>query len=63
MGNAGTDYGRFRTALNTGSYGLAVNLARDLPLVPLAEAIRLTCLAATKDPEHFDGMAVRSLPA
>ncbi len=35
----------------TGSYGLAVNLARELPHVDLADAIRLTALAAEKDPD------------
>ena len=61
MGNAGTASGRLRTALNTGSYGLAVNLARELPHVDLADAIRLTCLAASKDPDRFGGMALRCL--
>jgi hypothetical protein len=36
------------------------NLAKDLPQVDLADAIRLTCLAAEKDtPDRFDAMAVR----
>ncbi len=61
MSNAGTDYGRFRTALNTGSYGLARNIALDLPRVDLADAIRLTVLAAAKDPDHFDALALRCL--
>ncbi len=61
VGNAGTASGRLRTALNTGSYGLAVNLARELPHVDLADAIRLACLAATKDPDRFDAMALRCL--
>jgi hypothetical protein len=57
--NAGTASGRLRTALNTRSYGLAVNLARELPHVALADAIRLTCLAASKDSKRFDALAVR----
>jgi hypothetical protein len=61
MGNSGTISGRLRTALSTGSYGLAVNLARDLPHVDLADAIRLTALAAEKDPERFDALAVRCI--
>lgn len=61
MGNAGTDYGRFRTALRTGSYGLARNIARDLPHVDLSDAIRLTILSVDKDPDHFDALALRCL--
>ena len=59
MGNAGTDYGRFRTAHNSGSYGLARNIAADLPHVDLADAIRLTVLAVEKDPDQFDALAQR----
>jgi hypothetical protein len=29
------------------------------PTSPLADATRLTCLAASKDPERFDALAVR----
>jgi hypothetical protein len=61
VGDAGTNYGRFRTALRTGSYGLARNIARDLPHVDLADAIRLTILAVDKDPDHFDALALRCL--
>jgi hypothetical protein len=61
VGNAGTEYGRFRTALRTGSYGLARNIAADLPRVDLADAIRLTCLAAEKAPDDFDALALRCL--
>lgn len=61
MGNAGTDYGRFRTALRTGSYGLARNIALDIPQVDLADAIRLTILAIDKDPDHYDALALRCL--
>jgi hypothetical protein len=61
VGNAGSDYGRFRTALNTGSYGPARNLARDLPHVDLSDAIRLTILAADKDPDRYDALALRCL--
>jgi hypothetical protein len=61
VGNAGTDYGRIRTALRTGSYGLARNIARDLPHVDLSDAIRLTILAVDKDPERYDALALRCL--
>jgi len=61
VGNAGTNSGRFRTALNTGSYDLASNIARDLPYVELADAIRPTCLAARKDPARFEVLALRCL--
>ena len=36
-------------------------LARELPHATLADAIRLTCLAASKDPERFDALAIRCL--
>ena len=61
MGNAGTPSGRLRTAISTGSYGLALNIASELPRVELSDAIRLTALAAAKDPERFDALAVRVL--
>lgn len=61
MGNTGSRHGEFRTALRTGSYGLALNIARDLPHVSLADALGLTLLAARKSPERFDGMARRWL--
>jgi hypothetical protein len=61
VGTAGTNYGRFRTALNTGSYGLARNIAAGLPRVDLRDAIRLTLLAADRDNDHFDALALRCL--
>jgi hypothetical protein len=61
VGNAGSDYGRFRTALKTGSYGLARNIARDLPHVDLSDAIRLTILAIDNDPNRYDALALRCL--
>jgi hypothetical protein len=61
VANAGSDTGRLRTALNTGSYGLAKNIAAGLPHVPIADAIRLTVLAAQNDPKAFEPMARRCL--
>ncbi len=61
MGTSGTRHGEFRTALRTGSYSLALEIARDLPHISLADALRLTLLAARKSPQQFDGMARRWL--
>lgn len=61
MGNAGSPYGHFRTALRTGSYGLARNVALGLPHIGLSDALALTMLAAEKDPEGFEPMARRWL--
>jgi hypothetical protein len=58
MGNAGSDTGRLRTALKTGSYKLAVGIVRELPRISTADALELTLLAAKKDRERFDAMAV-----
>ena len=61
MGNAGSPYGDFQTALRTGSFELAVDVARTLPRLTLSDALRLTLLAAQKAPERFDDMARRWL--
>jgi hypothetical protein len=61
MGNAGTAYGNFRTAIKTGSYVLACQVASELPRVGLSEALQLTMLAAKKDPERYERMARRWL--
>jgi hypothetical protein len=61
VGNAGTASGQLRTPLSTGSYRLARNIAAELPHVEPVDAIRLTCLAASKDPDRFDGLAVRAI--
>ena len=59
MGEAGSDLARLRTALKTNSYRLAIGIARELPRVSLADALELTLLAAQKDPDRYDAMAVR----
>lgn len=59
MGNAGSVYGNFRTAIRTGSYTLACQVARELPRVGLREALQLTLLAAEKDPDRYERMARR----
>lgn len=61
MGNAGSPYGDFQTALRTGSFELAVDVARSLPRLTLSDALRLTLLAARKAPERYDEMARRWL--
>lgn len=48
-------------ALTARDYGLAARLARSLSFVSLRDALRLTVLAARKDPEHYDAMAKRWL--
>jgi hypothetical protein len=61
MGNAGSQSGELNTALSTGSYVLATRIAKELPRVDLSDAVRLTILAAAKDPERFDALAQRCL--
>jgi hypothetical protein len=61
MGTAGSPYGEFQTALRTGSFGLACNIARSLPRISLADALRLTLLAAHKEPHSYQPMARRWL--
>lgn len=59
MGVAGSRHAELRTALSTRAYGLALSIAEELPHVGLHDAIRLTLLAADRDPERFDAMAQR----
>jgi len=61
MGNAGSSYGNFATAVKTGSYTLACQVARELPRIGLREALQLTLLAAEKDPDRYEQMARRWL--
>ena len=59
MGTAGSLGGEFRTAIRTESFGLAMNMARAMPNVPLDDALDLTILAATKEPAVYEALAVR----
>jgi len=61
MGNAGSLGGEFRTAIRTGIYKLALNVARSMPVISIADALDLTLLAAEQDLERFDAMAQRWL--
>jgi hypothetical protein len=61
MGEAGSSYGEFQTALRNGSFELALDLARSLPRISLADALRLTLLAARKEPTRYPEMARRWL--
>jgi hypothetical protein len=61
MGNAGSPYGDFQTALRTGSFDLAIDVARTLPRLTLSDALRLTLLAAQKAPDKYEEMARRWL--
>jgi hypothetical protein len=54
-------YGEFQTALRTGSFSVACNVARSLPRVTLSDALRLTLLAARKAPDRYPDMARRWL--
>ena len=61
MGTAGSLHGELRTALRTGSYRIACNIARSLPSISLPEALEITVLAAKHDPDRFEPMAARWL--
>jgi hypothetical protein len=58
---SGSRYGEFQTALRTGSFRLALQVARDLPRLTLTDALRLTLLAARNEPEKYPEMARRWL--
>jgi hypothetical protein len=61
IGTSGTRHGEFQTALRTGSFRLALQVARDLPRLTLADALRLTLLAARHEPSRYPEMARRWL--
>jgi hypothetical protein len=61
MGTAGSDYAELKRCLSSGLYANACAAARSLAVVPLADALDLTLLAAEKDPKRFEAMAVRWL--
>jgi hypothetical protein len=61
VGVAGNRQAELRTALQTGAYGLALGIAEELQHVGLDDAIRLTVLAAERDPERFDTLAQRCI--
>jgi hypothetical protein len=61
VNSSGTRYGEFHTALRTGSFDLACEVARDLQRLTLGDALSLTLLAARTKPERFEEMARRWL--
>jgi hypothetical protein len=61
VGTAGSQYGELRTALRTDSYRLACQVAKGLPRVDLRDALQLTMLAASKDPDRYEALARRWL--
>ena len=61
MGNAGSDYGYFQRSLKAGHFASAWQFARQLPTVSLADALSLTILASTEDPDQFDRLSLRWL--
>lgn len=49
----------FRKALIHGNVALAIDTAREMPHVPLEDALRLVVLMATKRDRLYDGTAAR----
>jgi hypothetical protein len=61
VGNAGSEYGELRTAIRTGSYHRACEIARDLPHLKLTDALTITLMALEQVPLRFERLARRWL--
>ena len=61
MTNQGSAYVRFRRALETGNELLVLATARELPRVPLDDALRICLLIRGGDPDRYERAAVRWL--
>ena len=61
MTSQGHRYAQFQRALKTGNAFLAMNAARELRHVDLADALSLLLLLRDDDPVRFDHAAVRWL--
>jgi hypothetical protein len=61
MGNAGSPYGHFRATLKHGSWQMVKEAARELPRIGLDDALMLTLMALTREPEGFERLALRWL--
>ena len=61
MGNAGSPYSHFRTALKHGSWQMIRDAARELPRLSLDDALVVTLLCLTKEPARFERLARRWL--
>src|ERR671938_964522 len=61
MTSDGSAYVRFRRALETGNELLVLATARELPRVPLDDALRICLLIRGGDPDRYERAAVRWL--
>ena len=61
MTSQGSAYVRFRRALETGNELLVLATARELPRVPLDDALRICLLIRGGDPDRYERAAVRWL--
>src|SRR5918911_2180620 len=57
----GSAYVRFRRALETGNELLVLATARELPRVPLEDALHICLLMRAGDPDRYERAAVRWL--
>lgn len=61
MTSDGSAYARFRRALETGNELVVIATARELPRVPLEDALRICLLIRGGDPDRYERAAVRWL--
>ena len=61
MTSEGSAYVRFRRALETGNELLVLATARELPRVPLEDALRICLLLRGGDPDRYERAAMRWL--
>jgi hypothetical protein len=61
MTSQGSAYRRFRRALEAGNELLVLATARELPRVPLEDALRICLLIRGGDPDRYERAAVRWL--
>lgn len=57
----GSAYGRFRRALDSGNEVVILSAARQLPRVPLSDALRICLVLRDSDPDRYERAAVRWL--
>ena len=57
----GSAYGRFRRALDSGNEVVILSAARQLPRVPLSDALRICLMLRDSDPDRYERAAVRWL--
>ena len=61
MGPAGSPYGAFQRALKNGNLWVAEAEARDMPHVPLEDALKLVYLYAEKESPKYERAAMKWL--